>query len=462
MTSIALLVRRRSARLPPGLLAISLALIAAISAAQESWDRPVRIDGIVLDENKVPIAGAGVSLRTFVRPLETTAQRRAAFDSLAAMTRTDSAGRWALTLPPWTLAYATPLAVVVSKDGLVGSREFVYPYRRETHHGIDLRLIVSDRGYQSRDTQCWARIVDEAGSPLVDARVAALVGVATSSKVRHVGFGVIYSDNLIVGMESRTDHEGWVNVSSAVWIALVERSSDVIPVVIRPQWRPVSDVVARRVFDVQAADETISSALTDQGDSPPSREEAAKVLREKFAGTGVVEGIVVGPDGRPLVGAQVAVIIHDAKLDPFASIRMKSERINTPFTRTEASGRFRVEKLRAGRYRLQVAAPDLAPKVTSSFRLREAEDHAAGEVQLQRGARLVVRGSWGMVRFGETAYVELNGPTGEVRGLPQGLVHVRTWNGACCVSQSIPVRIPSSGAVSVDFTGRGIGFLRAY
>jgi hypothetical protein len=179
-------------------LAIGLLVLSAVGAAQESWDQPVRITGTVVDTGDSPIAEAEVALRTFVQPLVTTAQRRAAFDSLGASATTDRYGRWTLVLPEWTLAFATPLAVVAMKKGRVGQTEFVYPFRRETHHDIRLYLGVNDK-------PGWARLVDDDGTPIAGARVAGLVGTYPSWKI-HPGAGCVgWGDNLVVGLSARTD-----------------------------------------------------------------------------------------------------------------------------------------------------------------------------------------------------------------------------------------------------------------
>lgn len=438
-----------------GRLAVIASLLASLALSQDAWDRPITITGSVIDENGIPVEEADVSVRLPVRPLLTTAQRRAAFDSSAGSATTDAAGHFEIALAPWTLAAPeAPLTLVVSKDGRVGPPVLVDQRFRGSHHDVSLE-------FREGDKPCWRRIVDQEGTPLANTRVAALISVNTRRGCCAISMPD-YS-NLLVGLETRSDRDGLVNFSNAAVLALVAGRGDVTPVRIEPE-KPELDLVVRAWFHPESAAGDLTPVLTAEGPGPRTKAEAMLAFQEKFAGAASVEGLVLDPSGQPLEGAEVAVVAHDAQLDPLASLRIQSQRALAPFSRTDARGRFRVPRLAGGRYRLSVAGPQLAPKLTAPFQLRDGAVHAAGKLQLERGARLLVRHSMGWIVIGPAGrwwdypvYLDLDGPDGEVLGLGEGSVDVRSHNGGCIASAPESVRVPSKGDVVLDFEDKDPG-----
>jgi hypothetical protein len=195
----------------------------------------------------------------------------------------------------------------------------------------------------------------------------------------------------------------------------------------------------------------VRKVVESEDREPPGAAAIERVTRGIWDGKGYVEGVVALWNDP----AEVVVVPADASLDTLASHRIKTTRPREPFTQTDGKGRFKLDNLPLGTWRLQVAAPHFAPMLTQVITIGAGRTAKLEKIQLERGGLLIVKGSMGYALL-ETelgrASVRFNSSNGLIDGLGPGKLLIGDWNGGCLVPPKREVTVPRDGELVVDFS----------
>lgn len=102
---------------------------------------------------------------------------------------------------------------------------------------------------------------------------------------------------------------------------------------------------------------------------------------------GTLSGRVVGQDGRPIQGVEVATLPNFLEDGPFAVMigEMVPHRITRASTKTAPNGRFELPRLAAGEYQIRIEHPDFATLRRKGLEIVEGETLDLGDIALARG-----------------------------------------------------------------------------
>ena len=429
-----------------------LLLTSLAASAQDSWLQPAVITGTLYalapaGVDAPPVVGAEVRLRLLAGDLLREDRGREAFGPPLAVARTNAKGEYALPLPLWSTMVAVPFVVIAEAGGLVDATA-VLPFDRRTHR-CDLQL----RGRLA--VRHSPAIVDPDGRPYVGLRVVPLIRVSPPHDVPlEKARGIAYPNDggdYVAAAVTTTDAAG--RYGSYTNSGLILTDEGMFPFRAKAgrvtiarglrgaASRPVSESFWPELSEVAGFREALR---------PPSESALALQVSARHSQRGVVAGRVVDEHGTPIVGAEVVVETPEAPLTPEASLLIADYRPMSPFACTDADGRFRIEHLPTGRFRLRAAVRGRAPAYGPAFDVDVGSAVSAGVLVLRPGARLRVIGALGYLCFRD-GLIEFEG-YGEFHGIGLGPLSVGTWTGGCVRhSGPGPILVSTEDDVTVDF-----------